>query len=122
MVTCPYCEKEAVFTTSEEFYGRDYGTNLYVCRPCDARIGTHGRSDKPLGTLATLELRELRKQAHAVFDPLWKKNGKEKLGMRRTEAYQWLQQVMNLSKKEAHIGKFNEAQCRKLIGIKSEEG
>lgn len=109
---CPYCNNQADFISSKEFYGTDYGTNLYVCRPCDARVGTHGRSEKPLGTMANTRLRELRMQCHKYFDRKWK------LGeMSRSKAYEWLQNAMNLTAKEAHIGMFNELQCEELLQI-----
>ena len=111
-IICPYCEQSALLMTSEEYYGQDYGTNLYVCRPCDARVGTHKNSTKPLGTLANSKLRDLRMKCHGSFDRIWK--SKE---MTRSKAYRWLQQQMGLSSQEAHIGMFNEQQCRKLLGI-----
>lgn len=113
-VHCQYCHQQAEFMTTEQFYGRDYGTNMWVCRPCDAYVGTHKRTDVPKGTLANKELREWRKKAHAVVDPLWlnKKKGRVQA---RTQIYVWIQQVMNLPKEQAHIGMMNEEQCRKLI-------
>ncbi|MFJ8103369.1 zinc-finger-containing protein [Lysinibacillus sp. NPDC096212] len=69
---CPYCQTQAEFISSKDFYGTNYRTNLYVCRPCDARVGTHGRGKTPLGTMANAELRELRKLCHARFDVRWK--------------------------------------------------
>lgn len=110
MVFCPYCQREALFLTSEEFYGRDYGSNVYLCRPCDAYVGTHKNSRTPLGTMAKPQLRKLRMQAHSLFDPLWKSRN-----MSRNDAYKWLQKNMNLSSEEAHIGMFNEEQCRIVI-------
>lgn len=111
---CPYCNKEADFMTTEEYYGVDYGTNIYVCRPCDATVGTHKRSKEPKGTLANKELRELRMEVHYLLDPLWK-SGK----MMRHNAYEVLQEIMGMNEDEAHIGKFNEEQCLKAIeGLK----
>ncbi|TYS14325.1 hypothetical protein FZC78_19300 [Rossellomorea vietnamensis] len=110
MVACPYCGNNAKFITSKEFYGKDYGTNLYSCRPCDAYVGTHGRSKTPLGTLANRSLREMRKRTHASFDPLWKSRR-----MSRSEAYQWISEVMQLPPEKAHIGMFNEKQCFELL-------
>jgi hypothetical protein len=109
-VICQYCQQEAVFMTTEEFYGRDYGTNMWVCRPCDAYVGIHKRTDVPLGTLANKELRECRKKTHAVVDQLWR-NKKSS----RTKVYGWIQHVMKMTKEEAHIGMMNEAQCKQLI-------
>lgn len=69
-VLCPYCDKPAELTDSAEIYGKSYG-NVWLCQPCDARVGTHP-DGRPVGTLAKPELRELRKRFHAAFDPLWK--------------------------------------------------
>lgn len=98
--------------TSKQFYGKNYGTNLYVCKPCDARVGTHGKGKTPLGTMANKKLRALRNAAHRGFDPLWKSKR-----MSRRNAYKWLRDKMDLTSKEAHIGKFNEEQCLQLLKI-----
>ncbi|PTY92933.1 zinc-finger-containing protein [Heyndrickxia sporothermodurans] len=103
---CPYCNNEAEFMTTEQYYGRDYGTNIYVCRPCDATVGTHGRTKNPKGSLANKKLRELRIEVHSHFDKLWKERG-----MKRTAAYQYLQEIMEIPKEEAHIGMFDEERC-----------
>jgi len=109
-VICQYCQQEAVFMTTEQFYGRDYGTNMWVCRPCNAYVGTHKRTDVPLGTLANKELREWRKKAHAVVDPLWRGRRKS-----RTQVYSWIQHVMKMTKEEAHIGMMDVEDCKRLI-------
>ncbi|MBN8200511.1 zinc-finger-containing protein [Bacillus sp. NTK034] len=106
-MNCPYCGNEAKFLTTKEFYGKDYGTNVYSCKPCNAYVGTHGRSKTPLGTMANPKLRSLRKCAHSLFDPLWKSKKKQ---MSRTSAYVWMQKAMNLPAEKAHIGMFNEEQ------------
>lgn len=56
---------------------------------------------------------ELRKRAHAAFDPLWK--GSMLKFQRRPEAYRWMQEVMKLGPRECHIGLFNAQQCRELL-------
>lgn len=96
--------------TTLQFYGRDYGAHVYSCTGCGAYVGTHKGTKHPLGTLATKELRELRKQAHAVFDPYWK--GKH---MSRKTAYRRLQDFMGTPKELTHIAMFDEDQCRKVI-------
>src|SRR5690625_3916722 len=98
---CPYCNNQAEFLTSKEFYGQDYGTNLYVCHPCDARVGTHGKGKTPLGTMANHRLRVLRRICHRKFDPMWKYKGRGRQRA-RSQAYYWLQNVMDLSPQEAH--------------------
>lgn len=112
MVTCPYCNIPAKFITSKDFYGKDYGTNLYVCRECLARVGTHGRGKTPKGTLANDELRALRIKCHSLIDPFWKQ-GKYS----RTTVYKRMAKAMGLSSKDAHIGMFNKDQCLKLINF-----
>lgn len=113
-MNCPYCHRPAQFLTSLEYYGRDFGSNVYACIPCGASVGTHRRSKRPLGTMANAELRGLRKQAHHLFDPLWR----NKL-MGRKAAYKILRKMMGLSKEQAHIGMFNKGQCLVLIEILS---
>lgn len=85
---------------------------IYLCRPCDARVGVHKNSKihAPKGSLANRELRELRMHAHLLFDMLWKTEN-----MPRKQAYIFLQDIMEMSKEEAHIGKFSAEQCHKLI-------
>lgn len=112
-VICPYCNREAVFMSTKEFYGKDYGTNVYSCSPCDAYVGTHGKGRTPLGILANKETREYRKRAHSLFDPLWK--GKYRK-MNRSKAYRLMQDLMDLPAEKAHIGMFNVDQCKELIG------
>lgn len=111
-IECPYCHAEADFVSSRDFYAKDYGTNIYVCYPCDAYVGTHGKGGTPLGTLANKELRLLRMTAHSIFDPLWR--GKyRKMG--RSGAYRLMQRLMNLSPERAHIAMFDEQQCQLFI-------
>lgn len=109
---CPYCNQPAEFISSAEFYGRDYRTNLYICRPCDARVGTHGRGKTPLGTMANSELRSLRKECHKRFDVRWKTRQ-----VSRNKAYQQLAKMMDLPPEKAHIGMFDKEQCKKLLSL-----
>lgn len=102
--------------SSTEFYGKNYGSNLYVCIPCDARVGTHGKGKTPLGTMANANLRELRKLCHARFDVRWK-TGK----VSRSKAYKQLAEMMDLSPDKAHIGMFDETQCKKLLSLLPKE-
>ena len=111
-MNCPYCDQPALFLSSKEYYGKDYGSNLYLCRPCDAYVGTHGKGKTPLGTMANAQVRQWRKSAHSIFDPMWK--GRKKF-MSRSRAYLWMQEVMNLPPDQAHIGMFDEEQCKLLI-------
>ena len=88
---------------------------MYICWPCDATVGVHEGTDNPKGTLAKKELREMRKQVHALLDPLWRGDRKNKRG----KAYRWLSEEMGLPIEQTHIGEFREAECRKAIKVLS---
>lgn len=55
-------------------------------------------------------LPEARIRAHVVFDQLWLGNK-----MTRTEAYEWLCEVMNKTPEMGHIGLFSTEECDELI-------
>ena len=106
---CPYCSKPAKYGPNEEYYGSRYGRSYmcYYCKECDAYVGTHNNTKKPLGTMANKELRQWRIKTHGVFDLLWK-NGKFK----RQEAYEMLDKHFG---KEVHIGEADIEMCKKII-------
>ncbi|WP_019583818.1 zinc-finger-containing protein [Thioalkalivibrio sp. ALE16] len=112
---CPYCGG-----WSERVAGRDlyphradlFERTFYRCDPCDAHVGCHPGTGKPLGRLANAALRRAKSQAHAAFDPIWK-NG----AMSRSQAYSWLARQMALPKSECHIGDFDEGQCAAVVEL-----
>lgn len=113
-VTCPYCDSPAVLTDSAEVYGgHSYGM-IWLCRPCKAYVGTRKGSPEhaPLGRLANAELREWKKRAHSAFDHLWKTDG-----MTRSAAYRWMREAMGMTEEQAHIGKFDVGECRRLVEL-----
>ncbi len=112
-VICPYCGLPAELADSKEIYGKSYGM-IYICRPCDAYVGCHGRGDTPKGTLADAELREWRKKAHRAFDPIWKTG---KYRYRRNAAYSWLADMLGLPVEKTHIGMFDVAACKRVIEV-----
>ena len=71
---CPYCKNEAKWCENKEIYGKNYGNSFmcYYCKPCNAYVGCHQNTKKPLGTITNAEGREWRKKVHAKIDPLWK--------------------------------------------------
>jgi hypothetical protein len=113
---CPYCGGKVILADSARIYnGQSYGL-VYICsnygHGCDAFVGVHKGTKRPLGTLANNELRNLRKRCHFKFDELWK-SGKAT----RKEAYHWLHEVMELSKRQAHIAKFDVQQCEQFLKL-----
>ena len=109
-VKCPYCGKKAEWTSNDVVYGRKYGKSwmCYYCWECDAYVGCHQNTKLPLGTMANKELRTLRMECHALFDPLWKSGQ-----MKRRDAYRYL--FKNTGVK--HIAWANEEECQKIISF-----
>lgn len=113
---CLYCQQPSKEVDGTAIYKHRPDLahlHFYMCEPCDAYVGTHRGTRKPLGTLANANLRRLRNQAHTAFDPLWSNEG----GMPRKAAYAWLAQSMGLRDDECHIAMFNEDQCRMTIKL-----
>ena len=112
---CPYCGKPALLKNSRVIYkGRDYGM-VWICPDypaCDAYVGCHKDTNKPLGRLANAELRRAKNAAHAAFDPLWKSRE-----MSRRGAYRWLAEQLRIDAQNCHIGMFDVAQCRRVVEI-----
>lgn len=119
IVQCPYCGNEAKLVGGRAIY--PYRKDLYAkkfwrCEPCDAHVGCHPNTEKPMGRLATLLLRQWKMRVHAHFDPLWKEAGKKK-NQARSEAYEWLADRMGIKPSQCHIGMFDEAQCADAVRI-----
>jgi len=117
-VLCPYCGKKAEKATGATIYPHRadlYEKRFYLCEPCDAYVGVHAGTWLPFGRLANAELREIRRKAHALFDPLWKKGE-----MTRGEAYGWLSRSLGITREETHIGNFDVAMCQETINAVTE--
>ena len=67
-------------------------------------VGTYGDNVTALGRLADAELRVLKSEGHAVFDPLWKER---KIFKSRKRPYEWLSKEMNLPIELTHFGMFD---------------
>jgi len=120
---CPYCGSGSKFRkTSLGVYRKNYGP-AYVCArypECDSVVGTHNGGDQPKGRLAQPPLRELKKQAHGLFDALWMAK-QEREGISKSKArvaaYHWLAQELGIRTGHCHIGWFDEATCKRVIDI-----
>ena len=89
---------------------------FYQCQNCNARVGCHKGSTRPLGNLANEVLRLKRMETHQVFDAFWKAQG-----MSRTQGYKWMAKKLKLPEELAHIGGFEMDQCQKLINLCEKE-
>lgn len=101
---CPYCLRRSVLRLH-----RCWGY-MYICVPCDARVGCHKDTRVALGRLANAELRQAKKSAHCWFDPLWKGGH-----MHRKQAYAWLSATLGIPGEHTHIGMFDLDQCNATI-------
>jgi len=114
-VLCDYCGEPAELKTGNKVYHHrpDLEKKLFwVCDPCNARVGCHPGTTKPLGRLANSKLRYWKRQAHQAFDPIWRTGEKK-----RTQAYRWLAREMELDRDFCHIGMFDIDQCKQVIYI-----
>lgn len=114
---CPHCGGKVELVSNSTIYRRECGEwpFAYKCerKECDSYVGLHPKTDIPKGTLANKEMRAARKAAHAVFDPLWQKQG-----MDRDAAYRWMAEKMGIQEiNHAHVAWFDVEQCNKLIEI-----
>lgn len=115
MITCPYCNAETELVTGDVIYPHRIDLRdrqFYLCRPCDAYVGTHKGTIKPLGRLANAELRRSKQEVHAVFDPLWRSGRKS-----RRQAYKELAEALGIDRDQCHVGFFDVDMCRKAIEV-----
>lgn len=108
-LSCPECGSLMQLKPSR--FGLFYGCSRWRETGCKGSHGAHA-DGTPLGIPADEATKRARMRAHAVFNRLY-----EDGLMTRSEAYGWLQRNMQLSAEEAHIGRFTEEQCRRLIEI-----
>ena len=116
-VTCPYCGRHAKLITGSVLYPhRQELSHLWFwrCSPCGAYVGTHENSPRhtPKGSLANAKLRAMRSTAHHFLDAHWRTQNSS-----RRQVYTKLAEFMGLTEAQAHIGKFDEQQCRMAIDL-----
>lgn len=121
-VVCRYCSQPADLVTGEAIYPRRQdlaGKPFYRCTPCDAWVGCHSGTTRPLGHLANATLRKAKQRAHAAFDPLWKAKAETGVsrGRARGKAYSWLAAQLGIEQRDCHIGLFDITLCRRTVEI-----
>ena len=115
---CRYCGGIIRLVPAADVYGSSterlgmQNEYLYQCQNCNARVGCHKGTTRPLGNLANETLRLKRKETHQVFDSFWKERG-----MTRTQAYHWMAKKLRLSEQLAHIGGFEIDTCQRVIDL-----
>lgn len=116
---CRYCGGVIRLVPAKKIYGETSAKRLgllnekiYQCQNCNARVGCHKGTTRPLGNVANETLRLKRIETHQVFDAYWQGRG-----MSRTQGYRWLAKKMNLPDQRAHIGGFEMEQCQEVIAL-----
>lgn len=125
-VVCPYCRRDATLMENSApiYHGRDFGP-VWICRPCEAWVGCHPHTLKPLGRLADAQLRKAKISAHAAFDAVWEKRFHRKKandpkytkGMARGGRYKRLAELMQIDRSLCHIGMMDVQQCKIVIDL-----
>ena len=110
--SCRLCGGRCEIVNNGVIYGKPYGEWPWavVCLGCGAHVGMHPFTGIPLGTVALAPLREARKAAKRLFNPLWRDGA-----MTRTEAYTWLAGELGIPVADCHIGWFEQDQCNAAI-------
>ena len=109
---CTECGKDARLGETTEIYGKDYG-KAWLCADypdCDNYCGVHRDTNKPLGTMANKELRQLRKRCHKAFDDEWRYGD-----VTRNESYEQLANWMKIPVKECHFGMMDVKRCETAL-------
>ena len=94
-IKCPYCGSRAYLRPASVVYGDhtdDAGAKLYVCArypACDAYVAAHSALNRLIDSSL----------------------------MTRKQAYRWIQVQLGLPEPEAHIAKFSELRCQKVIEL-----
>ena len=120
-IICPYCGKLAIITTGADIYSNRPELNknfFYRCLDCDAYVGCHPGTIKPMGRLADKELRWWKMEAHRACDPRWKrKSHKIGKGKARRKAYEWLAGKLGIEVEDCHVGRFDIEMCKKVVEV-----
>ena len=115
---CRYCGGKVELVPARRIYGEAVkrlgleNESIYLCLNCNARVGCHKGTTRPLGNVANEVLRLKRMETHQVFDTFWRSRG-----MSRTQGYKWLAGRMGLPERCTHIGGFEMDQCQQVIDL-----
>lgn len=111
-MNCPYCNKEAKWCENKEIYGKNYGKSYmcYLCKDCDAYVGCHQNTVRPLGTMANKELRMWRRKVHAYIDPLWLSKK-----IKRGKLYNKISDLVGFP---FHVGDADIETCQRILKIR----
>lgn len=116
---CAECKSQGELVSGKEIYPHRpdlFKLHFWLCRPCFAYVGCHpsgrgyGDGTRPLGTMANALTRQARKQAHEMFDPIWRKGN-----LTRKQVYTLLAKHLQIPVDACHIGSFDVSTCNEVI-------
>lgn len=123
---CPYCGAPSFFLQNSAciYHGNDYGP-VYICPPCQAWVGCHPGTTRPLGRLADAELRKAKIRTHDEFDRTWRalferrRRSDPKYSHRRARGsrYKRLAELLGITQQDCHIGIFDVQQCMQVVDL-----
>ena len=140
-VACFYCGGQTEFVDGTEIYPHrnDLGDRFFFrcIGDCDAYVGVHRGTEKPLGTTANKECRKARMACYRAFDPLWQdawklpcyqqnhddpdevKRARQAITRAaRRRAYAYLADEMGIPLDDCHISHLNDIpQLRRFYAI-----
>lgn len=126
---CLHCSQAAALLSGRDVYANRpelADKRFWVCVPCDAWVGCHGATTKPLGFPANAELRRARMLLHGRLDPLW--DHAEQCGLyspedpkairiirniARARVYAYLAWRLGIDRDECHTAMFDLETCRR---------
>lgn len=116
---CDYCDNEAQLVSGDIIYPHRsdlYYLRFWQCAPCNAYVGCHKGTTRPLGRLANTELRQAKQDAHVAFDELWRRTTPAG-SFDRNGAYTWLAEQLGIERCNCHIGMFDVKTCRRVVEV-----
>ncbi len=116
---CPVCGRAAKLVTAKELFGDeaiDPERMLWVCPKydlgCETYVYTQKGTNRPLGEMATAEVRSLRIKAHRAIDRVIKSGV-----MTKADVYDYLSDAMDVPKGRFHLAECGEYGCRETIRL-----
>ena len=107
-MVCTQCGSENVILKKDYKSGKFY----YKCNSCESTIGCWPGTKKPYGVFANKNMRQLRRDCHALMDyfddekdrPRWKTS------RHRRSLYRRLANAMQMDEHDCHFAMMNEIQ------------
>jgi hypothetical protein len=114
-IFCCTCNKDVeaalVYGTDCYPHRKDLANlKFYQCPVCKNFVGTHKGTDRPLGVIASSEIKKERMKIHDIIDPLWKTRK-----IPRKEIYRQISSILGYDYHTANLKTVED--CRKVYSI-----